>query len=177
MFGDNNQDQASQNNAGSVGRVNAPVNSVPSDGISSFTMDPPPHHVDDSNIGAPAINPPADSASTTAPPVTASQSEPSRANDLTPPSNTNNDLTEIKQKALSQLAPIVSHLDQQPEEKFKTLMMMIQASDDKTLISEAYETAQSISDEKEKAQALLDVVNEINYFTQKDDDPVHNAQI
>jgi hypothetical protein len=45
--------------------------------------------------------------------------------------------------------------------------MMIQASDDQSMIHTAYEIAQQIPDEKLKAQALLDVVNEINYFTQK----------
>ncbi len=74
-------------------------------------------------------------------------------------------LLEIKQQALSQLSPLVSHLDQSPEERFKTLMMMIQASDNQSLIKTAYETASQISDEKQKAQALLDIVNEINYFT------------
>ena len=44
-------------------------------------------------------------------------------------------------------------------------MMMIQASDDQTLVKRAYEAAKSISDDKERAQALLDIVNEINYFT------------
>src|ERR1019366_7766325 len=43
------------------------------------------------------------------------------------------DLLEIKQNALLQLSPLVSHLDQSPEEKFRTLMMMIQASDDQSL--------------------------------------------
>ncbi len=76
------------------------------------------------------------------------------------------DLLEIKKDALEQLSPLVDHLDQSPEEKFKTLLMMIQASDDKTMLTTAYETAQKITDEKLKAQALLDVVNEINYFTQ-----------
>lgn len=74
-------------------------------------------------------------------------------------------LLDIKQQALSQLTPIVGHLDQTPEEKFRTTMMMIQASDDQSLIKTAYEAAQQITDEKTKAQALLDVVNEINYFT------------
>jgi hypothetical protein len=64
------------------------------------------------------------------------------------------------------LAPLVDHLEQDPEEKFKTTMMMIQASDNADLIPEAYETANQIPDEKVRAQALLDVVNEINYFTQ-----------
>jgi hypothetical protein len=78
----------------------------------------------------------------------------------------NDDLLAIKQSALKQLSPLVSHLDQSPEEKFHTTMMMIQAADDQTLIKDAYEAAQNISDEKARAQALLDIVNEINYFTQ-----------
>jgi hypothetical protein len=43
---------------------------------------------------------------------------------------------------------------------------MIQASDDQKLVKDAYEAAKQIPDEKARAQALLDVVNEINYFTQ-----------
>jgi len=78
---------------------------------------------------------------------------------------TDDNLVAIKQQALQQLSPLVDHLDQTPEEKFHTTMMMIQASDDQSLIKTAYETAQKITDEKAKAQALLDVVNEINYFT------------
>lgn len=58
------------------------------------------------------------------------------------------------------------HLDQSPEEKFRTTMMMIQASDNQDLITTAYEAANQITDEKARAQALLDVINEINYFTQ-----------
>lgn len=45
-------------------------------------------------------------------------------------------------------------------------MMMIQASDDHTKLSEAFELAKQIGDDKARAQALLDVINEINYFTQ-----------
>lgn len=76
------------------------------------------------------------------------------------------ELLNIKQNALKQLSPLVSHLDQSPEEKFRTTMMMIQASDNQALIKDAYEAAQNITDEKARAQALLDIVNEINYFTQ-----------
>lgn len=76
------------------------------------------------------------------------------------------ELLQIKQHALQQLTPIVGHLDQSPEDKFRTTMMLIQASDNQTLLKDAYEAAQAIEDEKVKAQALLDVVNEINYFTQ-----------
>ncbi|HSX36098.1 MAG TPA: hypothetical protein VLH84_04165 [Patescibacteria group bacterium] len=76
------------------------------------------------------------------------------------------ELLDIKQNALQQLSPLVGHLDQTPEEKFRTNMMMIQAADNPALIKEAYAAAQQISDEKIRAQALLDIVNEINYFTQ-----------
>lgn len=78
----------------------------------------------------------------------------------------NDDLLSIKQEALQQLSPLVGHLDQSPEEKFRTTMMMIQASDDHSLLQTAYDAAKQIPDEKARAQALLDVVNEINYFTQ-----------
>ena len=77
----------------------------------------------------------------------------------------NSDLLDIKTQALQQLSPLVGHLDQSPEEKFRTTMMMIQANDDQSLVKVAYEAAQAIPDEKTKAQALLDIVNEINYFT------------
>lgn len=81
--------------------------------------------------------------------------------------NANEDeLIKLKQQALQSLAPLVDHLDQSAEEKFKTTMMLIQASDNADLIPEAYEAAGKIEDEKVRAQALLDVVNEINYFTQ-----------
>lgn len=86
---------------------------------------------------------------------------------ITPAPAGSDDLVQLKQQALSQLSPIVSKLDQTPEEKFRTTMMMIQASDDQSLIRSAYDAAQAITDEKVKAQALLDVINEINYFSQK----------
>ena|SRR5579872_2482310 len=82
------------------------------------------------------------------------------------PSATDN-LIDLKTKALKQLTPLVGKLDQSPEEKFRTTMMMIQASDNQDLIQDAYDAAQAIEDEKQKAQALLDIVNEINYFTQQ----------
>jgi len=82
------------------------------------------------------------------------------------PSSPNDDLVSIKQQALQQLSPLVGQLDQSPEEKFRTTMMMIQASDDKSMIPDAFEAAKQITDDKSRAQALLDVINEINYFTQ-----------
>jgi hypothetical protein len=68
---------------------------------------------------------------------------------------------------LSELSPLVDKLDQTPEERFRTTMMMIQASDNQALVKQAFEAAQAITDDKARAQALLDVINEINYFTTK----------
>lgn len=89
-------------------------------------------------------------------------------NSMAAPADTaSGDLLSLKQQALTELSPLVDHLDQTPEEKFRTTMMMIQASDNHALIETAYKAAQAIPDEKVKAQALLDIVNEINYFTQQ----------
>ncbi len=75
------------------------------------------------------------------------------------------ELLGIKQQALQELSPLVGKLEQDPEEKFHTTMRIIQASDNHELIKEAYQAARQIDDEKVRAQALLDIVNEINYFT------------
>jgi hypothetical protein len=91
------------------------------------------------------------------------------ATPLTPPDAPANadELLDIKQQVLQQLSPLVDHLEQSPSDRFRTTMMMIQASDNATLIKSAYDAAAQIADDKERAQALLDLVNEINYFTQK----------
>ena len=73
----------------------------------------------------------------------------------------------IKTKALQEIVPLIDKIDLPPLEKFKTLMMTIQAGDNKSLIPSAYAAAEKIENESERAQALLDVINEINYFSQK----------
>ncbi len=82
---------------------------------------------------------------------------------------TSDDLLDLKQQALGQLTPLVDHLEQSPEEKFRTTMMMIQSTDNQGLIKDAFAAAQEITDDKARAQALLDIINEINYFTQQKD--------
>jgi len=91
---------------------------------------------------------------------------PTSLEPVSPTPVSSDDLLSLKQQALAELSPLVGHLDQTPEEKFRTTMMMIQSTDNHTLIKDAYDAAQQISDEKARAQALLDVINEINYFTQ-----------
>jgi hypothetical protein len=156
MFGHDNHDSDNQDS-----------NKVATDSTVSLPAAEPSVGDSSSSYGSGTV-PPLSSA-----PLTPSEPMPSEDHDdtatATPPtvdSPTDPGLLSIKQQALQQLTPLVGHLDQTPEEKFRTTMMMIQGSDNQGLIKDAYESAQQITDEKARAQALLDIVNEINYFTQ-----------
>jgi len=80
------------------------------------------------------------------------------------------ELIDIRKRALDDLSPLLDKLDLSPEDKFRTIMMMVQSNDDEHLVKAAYEAAHSIEDEKVRGQALLDIVNEINYFTAPHED-------
>lgn len=77
----------------------------------------------------------------------------------------NGELDGVKKSALDQLRPLIEKLDLEPADKFDKYLMMLRASDDPALIKPAFDAAQGINGEKEKAQALLDIINEINYIT------------
>lgn len=142
--------------------IGQPMTTAPPDPVIS-PQGPPPNPVP---MPPPAPTLPANLQSPVAP-------EPSASVPLSTtntPASKPDDLLELKEEALHSLQPLVGHLDQTPEEKFKTTMMLIQATDNSSLVKEAYEAANRISDEKARAQALLDVVNEINYFTQHQPD-------
>jgi len=164
MFGhdDHHNDQNNQSapapvaddtlSAPAVSGDNTPISS--DDSAGDFIMDDAPQ-----------------SAGTDLPPVPPAPVASTDDNTVIPAPKVENtdDLLRIKQEAIHELAPMVDHLDQKPEEKFRTTMMMIQATDNEKLIPAAYAAAKGISDEKVRAQAYLDVVNEINYFTQAAD--------
>ena len=162
MFDDSQSDQKDENQMSGV------------DSVASSSSD--------SGMGSGAITDPTDtnndpSSPTLVHPSTPPQEDTPSVPDSEPEDNSpaptlggnsdNSDLAKLKSQALEQLSPLVNKLDQNPEEKYKTLMMMIQASDNQELLSEAYQAAQKITDEKAKAEALLNIVNEINYFTQQ----------
>lgn len=75
------------------------------------------------------------------------------------------ELGEVKKDALEALRPLIEKLDLEPADKFEKYLMMLRASDDPKLIKPAYDAAVQIEGEKEKAQALLDIINEINYIS------------
>ena len=74
-------------------------------------------------------------------------------------------LDTIKQTALNELRPLVDKLDVSPEEKFDTYLLLLRSTDDKTLIAPAHDAAVAIIDEARRAQALLDIIKEIDYFS------------
>jgi hypothetical protein len=75
------------------------------------------------------------------------------------------DLSSLKQEALSELRPLVDKLDVSPEEKFDTYLLLLRSTDDKSLIAPAHEAAKNIVDEARRAQALLDIIKEIDFLS------------
>ena len=80
------------------------------------------------------------------------------------PVSGNGDLESIKQNALTELRPLVDKLNVAPEEKFDTYLLLLRSTDDQALIPPAFEAARSIADEARRAQALLDIIKEIDYL-------------
>ena len=83
----------------------------------------------------------------------------------TPTATTDPALDTIKQTALNELRPLVDKLDVSPEEKFDTYLLLLRSTDDKTLIAPAHDAAVAIVDEARRAQALLDIIKEIDYLS------------
>ena len=132
-----------------------------------------------SSTASPVINP----ATISPDPVATDQNEESTIDDIakpaapepvtptpvvsTPAPTTAADpaLDTIKQTALNELRPLVDKLDVSPEEKFDTYLLLLRSTDDKTLIAPAHDAAVAIVDEARRAQALLDIIKEIDYFS------------
>jgi len=89
------------------------------------------------------------------------------ANDRTD-STSSSELDGIKLDALKELRPLMDKVDLPAEEKFDTYLMLIRSTDDSTLIAPAHTAAQNIADEKRKAEALLEIIKEIDYLSRKD---------
>lgn len=71
----------------------------------------------------------------------------------------------IKKDAIQELRPLVDKLDLQPEEKFDTYLLILRSTDDKDLVAPAHEAAKAITDETKRAQALLDIIKEVDYLS------------
>jgi hypothetical protein len=142
-----------------------PINDVPStDNSKPAAIAEPAQGFSSSPLPDPVQSPAPTEESSTTSSDSASDNAPIVAAPL-PPADPEH-LAGMKQQALDHLEPLVGHLDQSPEESFKTTMMMIQANDNHTLLEKALHEAKLIEDDKVRANAMLDIINEINYFSQ-----------
>ena len=117
----------------------------------------PPAPADDT---APASVPAKAAASAKAPAAPASSGDAS--------------LNAVKKDAITELRPLVDKLNIAPDEKFDTYLLLIRSTDDRSLIrstddrsliAPAHEAAKAIPDEGRRAQALLDIIKEIDYLS------------
>ena len=72
------------------------------------------------------------------------------------------DLDRVKINALNEIRPILETVDILPEKKFTIYKDIIELTDDKACIEPAYNEARQIADEKERAEALLYIIEIID---------------
>ena len=132
------------------------TNATASPVINPATISPDPVATDQSDEPATDITKPAAPEPVTPTPVVSAP---------TPTATADPALDTIKQTALNELRPLVDKLDVSPEEKFDTYLLLLRSTDDKTLIAPAHDAAIAIVDEARRAQALLDIIKEIDYFS------------
>lgn len=129
------------------------------------SMDPSAGDPDNEPYRPPtAMTPPAVAPASDEP--KAAPEEHQKANDAPKPAMSS-DLESLKTSALEELRPLVGKLNLPAEERFDTLLLVIRSTDDQSLLAEAHAAAKEIADDTRRAQALLDVIKEIDYFSTK----------
>ena len=110
----------------------------------------------------------------TLPSVTASSTPSTPASPTTTPTpasmvtdSSSSNLDSVRKDAISDLKPIMDKLSVEPDEMFDLYLLLIRSTDDKALIQPAYAAAKKITDEARRAQALLDVIKEIDFLANK----------
>lgn len=145
-----------------------PVTPAATDTPAPVTPDPAPADAplqfEETPVPAPAVS---DPVVTPAPePATEPATPPAE-----PAASTSPELESIKKDALGELRPLIDHVDLPAEEKFDTYLMLIRSTDDTSLIGPAHTAAQGIADEKRRAEALLDIIKEIDYLSRGQQPP------
>jgi len=170
MFGHDDKDESTEEHTtGDVGPVVQPMSTTPPDenlvGVAPASAPADDDSGDDDKDIEKIvedINASTDETEETAVPEHHDSSVDEPTLSETPP-----ELLEVKKSALQELSPLLDELDQTADEKLDILMMTIQATDDHSLLPQALETAKKIEDKKARAEAMLDIIQEINYFTKK----------
>jgi hypothetical protein len=81
---------------------------------------------------------------------------------FTPTSNTSTVLDSIKANALQDLKPLIDKLNISAEEKFDIYLLIFKDSNDSSVIEPAYSVAKQIEDETKRANALLEIIKEVD---------------
>lgn len=129
--------------AAPVAAPDEPANTSPADDGMQFDT-PAPQAVPAPPVATPAVAPTAPSSAVT----TALSS----------------DLEAIKKEAVTELRPLVDKLNLAPQDRFDTLLLIIRSTDDQSLVPQVHEAAKAIEDDTRRAEALLDVIKEIDFF-------------
>jgi hypothetical protein len=79
-------------------------------------------------------------------------------------SNSDRQLEKVKKRALTALVPLISSMDVDPQRKFDICMNAVRFSNNKELVTVALDAALAIEEKGAKAEALVDILNEINYL-------------
>ena len=77
----------------------------------------------------------------------------------------NSNLESIKSRAIEELTPIIDSLDNMdPERKFDICLTAMRYTDNHDLAEPALKAAMAIQEKGTKAEALVELINEINYL-------------
>jgi hypothetical protein len=111
---------------------------------------------------APAFEAPAEEPVAAAEPVApAAAPEPTPA--FTPAANVGGgDFGSLKTSVLTDLRPVIEKVDISADEKYHLLSTLFNANHDQSLIEPAYVAARQIGDDTKRAEALLEIVHDID---------------
>lgn len=71
--------------------------------------------------------------------------------------------SDIKQRALQELVPVIDSLEGDPERKYEILMTAARAASSGELLDKALDNALKIEDKSAKAEAIVDILNEASF--------------
>lgn len=74
-----------------------------------------------------------------------------------------NGMEDLRNEALEALVPLVDQIEDTPQKKFEILITAARTSDEPRLLRKALDVAMQIENATEKAEALLDIINETSF--------------
>lgn len=96
------------------------------------------------------------------PPITPPEPTPAPEEKPTPTVPAGLNVHQVKEAALRDLLPLLDHLDMTPSQKFHLYRDIFENLRDYTVLESAYHAASEIPDERERAEALLYLIESID---------------